>query len=202
MTSVRKVGDWQAARRFLAAAPRRFHRALDQAVRQEALLYKKEIVQGLTTGQPGGKPLAPLAESTLATRRARGLRGTKPLIARGDLRRSITLVTVKPGEVFVGILRSARGRDGQALVNVAAVQEFGKTVVFRLTPKARRFLAMALREAGRAPRGGGGAPGGIAIVRIPPRPFFRPVFDKLAKGAPARVVGRMARLLAGDIGGF
>lgn len=201
MASVRKVGGWQTARRFLAVAPARFRRAMDQAVRQEALLYKKEIVQGLTTGEPGGKPFAPLAKTTLATRRARGMRGTKPLIARGDLRRSITLVTVKPGEVFVGILRSARGRDGQALVNVAAVHELGKVVVFRLTPASRRFLAMVLREAGIEPRGGGN-PGGIVVVRIPPRPFLRPVFDKLAKGAPARVVQRMAGLLAGNFGGI
>ncbi|MCA9561164.1 MAG: hypothetical protein KC583_21595, partial [Myxococcales bacterium] len=99
---------------------------------------------------------------------------------------------------FVGVLRSARGSDGQTLVNVAQVQEFGKTVVVQLTPKARRFLMMVLREAGIEPSAGGGK--GIAVVRIPARPFLRPVFDKLSKDAPARVTRRVGLLLAGDFG--
>ena len=105
MASVRKVGDWNAARRILAAAPRRFRQAVDRAVQKEAHLYRKELVQGLTSGSPGGKALAPLAETTLATRRARGMRGTKPLIARGDLRRSMVFLdalTLNKPEIFIG----------------------------------------------------------------------------------------------------
>ena len=85
MASVIKVGGWQQAQRILRAGPARFRRAVDRAVLQEAQLYKKEIVQGLTSGRPGGKTLEPLSPTTLATRRARGMRGSKPLIARGDL---------------------------------------------------------------------------------------------------------------------
>lgn len=200
MASVVKVGGWNEARRILAAAPRRFRSAVDRAVLQEAQLYKKEIVEGLTTGKPGGKAFKPLADTTLATRRARGVRGSKPLIARGDLRRSISVVKGPFGGAFVGVLRSARGTDGQALVNVAEVQEFGKTVVVPITPKARRFLMMALRQAGIEPEGGGGGGRGIAVVRIPARPFLRPVFEMLGKDAPARVTRRVALLLAGDFG--
>lgn len=200
MASVRKIGDWQTARRILTAAPQRFRRAVERAVLQEAHLYRKELVQGLTTGSPGGKSLTPLADSTLATRRASGIRGTKPLIARGDLRRSITVVKGPAGSAFVGILRSARGRDGQLLVNVAQVHELGKVVVFRLTPKSRRFLAMMLRKAGIEPRDGSGSQG-IVVVKIPARPFLRPVWEKLSKDAPKRMVRRVAQLLAGDFGG-
>jgi len=199
MASVIKVGGWQQAQRILRAGPARFRRAVDRAVLQEAQLYKKEIVRGLTSGRPGGKTLEPLSPTTLATRRARGMRGSKPLIARGDLRRSITVVKGPFGGAFVGVLRSARGSDGQSLVNVAAVHELGKTVVVRLTPTSRRFLMMILREAGIEPGGGGGGTG-IAVIRIPARPFLRPVFDKLSKGAPARVTRRVALLLAGDFG--
>jgi len=198
MANVIKVGGWNEARRILRAGPLRFRRAVDRAVLQEAQLYKREIVQGITTGSPGGKSFEPLSETTLATRRARGMRGTKPLIARGDLRRSISVVKGPFGGAFAGVLRSARGKDGQSLVNVAQVHEFGKTVVVQLTPKARRFLMMVLRQAGIEPTGGGGK--GIAVVRIPARPFLRPVFDKLSKDAPARVTRRVGLLLAGDFG--
>jgi hypothetical protein len=196
---MRKIGGWNAARRMLAGAPQRFRRAMDQAVLQEAHLYRKEIVEGLTTGSPGGKELAPLAPSTLATRRARGIRGTKPLIARGDLRRAISVVRTPRG-VFVGILRTARGRDGQSLVNVAKVHELGKVVVFRMTEKSRRYVAMMMRKAGVPPTGHSNA-GGIVVVKIPARPFFRPVFEKLSKGAPERVMKRVVRLLTGTTGG-
>jgi hypothetical protein len=196
---MRKIGGWSAARRMLASAPARFRRAMDQAVLQEAHLHRKEIVEGLTTGSPGGKELTPLAPSTVATRRARGIRGTKPLIARGDLRRAISVVRTPRG-VFVGILRTARGRDGQSLVNVAKVHELGKVVVFRMTEKSRRFVAMMMRKAGVPPTGQSNT-GGIVVVKIPARPFFRPVFEKLSKGARERVLKRVVRILAGTTGG-
>ncbi|WP_428261180.1 phage virion morphogenesis protein, partial [Haliangium sp.] len=182
------------ARRMLAAAPARIRRAVDRAVEQEAHLCRKEIVQGLTSGSPGGKRLAPLAASTLATRRARGMRGTKPLIARGDLRRSIT-VRRTPRGVFVGILRSARSRDGERLVDIARVHEFGKVVVYRMNDKARRVVAMMMREAGVEPAGPG-SKNGIVVNKIPARPFLGPVFAKLKESAPARVFGRVVHLLA------
>jgi len=200
MASVRTIGDWRKARRLLAAAPQRFRQAMERAVLQEAHLYRKEIVQGLTRGSPGGQTFAPLAETTLATRRARGMRGTKPLIARGDLRRSVVVVKGPFGGAFVGILRTARGRDGQRLVNVAQVHEFGKVVAFRLTPKSQAFVASMMRKAGVEPREGKSA-GGIVVVTIPARPFLRPVWEKLSKDAPARVVRRVARILGGDLGG-
>ena len=56
---MRKVGGWNKARQMLASASPRFRKAMDQAVLQEAHLYRKEIVEGLTTGSPGGKALAP-----------------------------------------------------------------------------------------------------------------------------------------------
>jgi len=200
MASVVKVGGWNEARRILRAGPLRFRRAVDRAVLQEAQLYKKEVVRGITTGKPGGKSFEPLAETTLATRRVRGMRGSKPLIARGDLRRSISVVKGPFGGAFVGVLRSARGSDGQTLVNVAQIQEFGKTIVVPITPASRRFLMMMLREAGIEPEGGVGGGRGIAVVSIPARPFLRPVFDKLGKDAPRRVTRRVALLLAGDMG--
>jgi len=52
--SVRKTGDWGAARRVLAAGPVRLKLAIAVALKQEAQLLRKEIVQGLT--RPGLPP--------------------------------------------------------------------------------------------------------------------------------------------------
>jgi len=200
MGRVSKVGNWQTARRILEAGPVQLRNAVNRAVLQEAQLYKKEIVQGITTGSPGGESFAPLSETTLATRKFLGMGGSKPLIARGDLRRSISVVQGPFGSAFVGILRSAKGQEGQSLTNVAEVHEFGKTIVVRMTEKAKRFLAMVFRRAGLE-SGSKGKGASILVVRIPARPFLKPVFEKLSKDAPERVTRRLARLLAGDFGG-
>ena len=60
-----------------------------------ALSYLKRVgfaaVKGVQAKITDG-PFAPLAQSTLASRRSRGFKGTKPLIVTGQLRRSITYV--------------------------------------------------------------------------------------------------------------
>ena len=197
--SVRRVGDWQVAHRILAAGPLRLQKAMDRAVLQEAHLFRKEIVQGIANQAPGGNAFSPLAETTLATRRFRGFRGTKALIVRGDLRNSITVVS-RHGEAFVGVLRTARGRDGQSLVNVAEVQEFGsRPIVTAMSDKMRGLLHKMFREAGLPPGRGGGAP--VIVVQVPARPFLRPVFDKLAPGASRRFAMRVSAALGGDFGG-
>ncbi len=169
---------------------------MDQAVLQEAHLYRKEIVEGLTTGSPGGNALAPLAPSTLATRRARGIRGTKP---PHRARRSA------PGHLGGFARRAAcswascaprAAATASSSVNVAKVHELGKVVVFRMTEKSRRYVAMMMRKAGVPPTGQSNK-GGIVVVKIPARPFIRPVFEKLSKGAPERVMKRVVRLLTG-----
>lgn len=196
--AVRKVGDWKAAHRILAAGPLKLQKAMDRAVLKEAHLYRKEIVQGIAKQAPGGQAFSPLSETTLATRQFRGFRGTKALIVRGDLRNSITVVS-RRGEAFVGVLRTARGREGQKLVNVAEVHEFGsKPIVIAMSEKMRRLLHKMFREAGLPPKGGGGAP--VIVVQVPARPFLKPVFDKLSPGTPKRFAMRVAAELGGDFG--
>ncbi len=121
--------------------------AIDKAVLQEAQFFRTKIVAGLREGAPGSQAFAPLAPTTLAIRKFRDFGGTKPLIVRGDLRNSITVV--KQGDtVFVGVLRTAKAGGRQSLANVAAIHEFGsRPIVLQLTPKVRWFLHAAFRAA-------------------------------------------------------
>jgi hypothetical protein len=104
--------------------------------------------------------------------------------------------------------RRAAHREGQgraSLVNVAAIHEFGsRPIVLKLTPKARRFLHAAFRAAGLDAPAGDRPSTGIAVIKIPARPFLRPVFEKHA-GDPAEVsrrfLDRVATNLGGDFGG-
>lgn len=200
---VTKTGDWTAARRILASGPKRIREAQDKAVLQEAQFFRTKIVEGLRSGAPGGQAFQPLAPTTLAIRRLRGGKGTKPLIHHGDLRNSIAVVREGNG-VFVGVLRSAKSSGGGSLVNIAAVHEFGsRPIVVKITPKVRRFLHAAFRKAGLDEKAGDRPSTGVAVIRIPARPFLRPVFEKY--GAPEEVarrfVERVAKLLGGDFGG-
>lgn len=213
--TILQVGQWAIARRILAMAPTRVKRALDMAVLQEAHFYRGKVVEGFRLQAPGGVAFRPLAPSTLAARRFKGFRGTKALIVRGDLRNSITVQRMGPGTAFVGVLRSARAKNGKSLVNIAEVHEFGsRPIAIRVTPKMRRFLAAIAEKtvgergrdsAGKFTKGkrveyGGGS--GIIIVQIPARPYLQPVYDKYMRGLDVRMrfLARVGVLLNGDFG--
>lgn len=167
------------------------------------------MVEGFREQAPGGQRFKPLSETTLAIRRFTGFSGTKALIVRGDLRSSIKVV-VRPGvlgaEAFIGVLRSAKSRDGKDLVNIAAVHEFGtRTFLIEVTPAMRRFLAAAFsQELGGLEGGGGGLSRGVIVVKVPARPFLQPVVDAFFTGpiASARFQTRVAAALGGTFGGF
>jgi hypothetical protein len=196
-SGTRKTGDWALARQLLSGAPARLQAAARQALLQEAQALRNDIVRGLTSQAPGGQAFTPLAPLTLAARVLKGIGGSKALIANADLRNAIGVV---PGgdEVFVGVPRSAQSKDGEGLVHIAVIHEFGAgPVAVPLTPAMRRFLFVLLKSAGVAPRSGshGGGGAGVIIVRIPPRPFLRPPFQVFQRVAPKRFLNRVARAL-------
>lgn len=192
--SVGRTRDWALARRLLAAGPMRLKGAIGTAVRQEAQLLRKQIVEGITNQAPGGKPIAPLAATTIAARQLAGFGGTKALIRRGDLRNSITVI-VEGDEAFVGVSRSARGKGGASLANVAEIHEFGAgPFIVPMTPRMRRFLFAVLRRADVAPDSSGGTGKGAVVIRIPSRPFLRPAFEEFKKGAQQRFLRRVTQL--------
>ena len=191
--SVRKTGDWTKARKLLAAGPLKLKAAIGVALRQEAQLLRKEIVQGITNQAPGGRSLEQLSELTLEARQMKGLGGTKALLVLGDLRNSVTVV-IKDHQAFIGILRKARDKDGNPLIDVAQVHEFGAgPIVIPMTPAMRRFLFALLNRAGNPRTQGTGR--GVVVVTIPARPFLRPAFEKFSKGAQKRFLRRVAKQL-------
>jgi hypothetical protein len=191
MTAVMRIGEWGRARRLVAGAAGRFERALRRSLQTEAERARDEIRAGLDRQSPGGTSLSTLAPMTLAARALTRQTSRKALIERGEMLRGVTDF-VRGERAFVGIRRTARGRDGRPLAVIAQLQERGGTVRLRVTPAMRRFLAAAARVAGTAPRARGGA-SAARTVRIPARPFLAPSFLAATRGARprwARAIGR------------
>ncbi|RKI03384.1 hypothetical protein D7Y15_33095 [Corallococcus sp. AB030] len=191
--AVSRTGDWARARQLLAAGSSRLEGAMQAALRQEAHALRKEVVQGLTQQAPGGESLRPPSPLTLAARQLAGFSGTKALLVSGVLRNSISVV-VEGDEAFIGVPRLAKSPDGESLVDVAQLQEYGgPPVVIPMTPKMRRFLFALLRQAGQARTGGSGR--GVIVTQTPARPFLRPAFARFRQGASRRFLARVAKEL-------
>jgi phage gpG-like protein len=144
---------------------------------QQFLKREAEIVRGkIVTAFPKqglNSPWKKLSKWTLAMRKFKGFGGTKALIHTGELRKSIVTQHEKDHS-FVGVLYTARSTTGKPLVNIARVQEYGATIVIKITPKMRKFLAFIARFAGfqKQTKSGGGR--SFLIIVIPPRPFMEP----------------------------
>ena len=142
---VKRFGDWDKARAKLAGNPgARLALALRQATVKNAILLVREIKRGIRSQAPGGKPFVKLAESTI---RRKG--SSKALIDTGFLINAITQ-KIMADRAFVGLLRGTVNKNGDDMVNIGAVMEYGATI--------------------QHPNG--------AVFVIPPRPFLHPVMEK------------------------
>lgn len=145
---VKRFGDWGKARAKLANAPgARLALALRQATIKNAILLVREIKRGIRSQAPGGKPFAKLAESTIKRKGS-----SKALIDTGFLVNAITQ-KIMADRAFVGLLRGTVNKDGEDMVNIGAVMEYGATI--------------------QHPNG--------AVIVIPPRPFLHPTMQKYRK---------------------
>lgn len=191
--TVQKTGDWALARRILSGAPAKMKVAVNLALRQEAELLRKEIIQGITKQAPGGESFKPLSPLTLAARKMAGFGGTKALMVRGDLRNAISAI-VKGDEAFVGIPRKAKDKQGKPVIDVAKVHEFGAgPFVVPMTTAMRRYLFALYAKAGKSRTKGSGK--GVVVIRIPARPFLRPAFKAFSKDVQKRFLRRVAGVL-------
>jgi len=142
---VKKFGDWNRLEKALQnCLPARMEKALNQAATKSALLLVREIRKGIKSQAPGGKTFKPLATATIEKKGS-----SKALIDTGFLLSAITQ-KIMGDKAFVGLLRGTRNKDGDEIVNIGAIMEFGTTV----------------RQ-----------PNGVTVV-IPPRPFIHPVMEK------------------------
>lgn len=146
--TVRRTGDWDKARaKINASLGHRLAAALKQATIRNALLLVREIQRGIRSQAPGGKPFAKLAQSTIDRKGS-----SKALIDTGFLVNAITQ-KIMADKVFVGLLRGTVNKDGEDMVNIGAVMEYGATIQH---------------------------PNGATII-IPARPFLHPVMEKHRK---------------------
>lgn len=121
--SFKKTGDWDKAVKILGGSmPYQLARELKRATEKNALLLVREIQRGIRKQAPGGKPFAPLAESTIHQKGS-----SKALIDTGFLVSSITQKIVGDS-AFVGLLRGTVNKKGENLVNIGAVMEYGATI--------------------------------------------------------------------------
>jgi len=163
--SLEKFGDWKRLEKTLDGIQRKIEAAMRKATRKNALLLERHIKKGIQTSKPaGGKSLAPLHPLTIQ------LKGSsKPLVDNADMLNAITHKMVGKTDAVVGLLRNVpkKGATGAAigLVNLGWIHEHGWAI--RVTPKMREYLAsqgMPLKAT-------------TTHIKIPARPFVRPVFE-------------------------
>lgn len=142
---VERFGDWGKARELLThGTGQRIALAVRKATIKNAMLLVREIKRGIRDQAPGGQQFTPLAQITIARKGS-----SKALIDTGFLVNSITQ-KIMADQAFVGLLRETVNKDGESMVNIGAVMEFGATI---------------------------NHPSGAVIV-IPPRPFLHPTMEK------------------------
>jgi len=142
---VSKFGKWKQLNAVLKnCLPARMEKALNRAATKCALLLVREIKKGIKSQSPGGKKFAELSEATIEKKGS-----SKALIDTGFLLSSITQVIVSD-KAFVGLLRGTRNKDGEEIVNIGAIMEFGATIQ---------------------------QPNGVTVF-IPARPFLHPVMEQ------------------------
>jgi len=142
---VRRTGDWAKARAALGNSfGPRMAAALQAATVKNALLLVREIQRGIKSQAPGGVPFAKLAESTIDRKGS-----SKALIDTGFLVNAITQ-KIMADKAFVGLLRGTVNPQGEDVVNIGAVMEYGAIIHH---------------------------PNGATII-IPARPFLHPVMEQ------------------------
>lgn len=202
---IKLTGDWDKAKAIFSNVQRgAFKRALGVALQREGLFLAGKIVEKLHSGD-----FLPLSKLTIASRMLAGFGGSKPLNVSGALAGA---VTVHPNNStaltkFVGILRTARAKGngkgaGSNLANLGDIHENGRNFIVKMTDKMRKFLfGVLFPAAGMTGGGGGGGHGtGYITVRIPPRPFVRPVFEQWSPTSSERITADVARQLGGQVG--
>jgi hypothetical protein len=183
------TGDWGKADRFNKTVHSRLKKNMALATKKNASGLRDAIKRTLTTGLPSWPPLSGLT--------TKAKKSSKPLMDYGDLRDAVSYVIVTPTTFFVGVPRSAGGKDRTPFVNIAAVHEYGATIKPRKVralaiPVSRKASELAKQNRGVRNIPGLFRPKGTKVLAlskgkgfeimfilrkqsvIPPRPFIRP----------------------------
>jgi len=140
------------------------HKQIEKGTKKSMQLVLKEIVQRIRDGK-----YQKLASTTLLLRSFDG-HGDTPLLRTGGLIRSIATDLTNEFEGEVGLLMKRKGR-GEDFSNIGELLHDGGSV--RVTDAMKRAFIRKLGATGLTVRPGSGT----GIIRIPPRPFIKDVFD-------------------------
>ena len=196
MIRVERDAGWEELRRLAKTMGPKFQVAWRAALRREAEFLRKKIADGLRSGAPGGKAFAPYSPLTVAL----GNAGKSPL---AKLAPQIAVVPTVGGGLMI-VVRGA-GRGGMTNTDLAAIHQAGMEYTVTLTPRARRYLMAKMRERGilqKAAREKGAGNGGVIRIKIPARPFVKPVLDAYAKPEQVgeRFIASVMKTMGGDFG--
>jgi phage gpG-like protein len=171
-------GDWEKAIQLLENNP--VKKAVNIARKQIGVRGVSMVKKGIVDGAPGGQPFTPLLKWTKDRKHS-----SKPLIDHGDLLGSITHEVVGNGDVWIGARRGVRTQNGQDIVNIAAVHEFG--TVIDVTPKMRAYLHYVGLHLNPA----------TTHIHIPPRSFLRATLesDEFKKEIGKKITEAMKKAL-------
>ncbi len=176
------TGAWGPVLTTLKNAKQDFKEAGKAILLKQGLLFRDQVVRGIRDQAPGGKAFKPLKPTTIAIRKFFGFKGTKALMHRGDLVNAIRLQELGELSVFVGVSRTAKSSEGEALVDVAKLMEYGsKPIVIKITPKMAALLHLAFKKGATNLMGPRPPSTGVIVVQIPARPFIGPVFEKFSE---------------------
>ena len=172
-------GDFDKMRLWLASAQGKLAPIAERAMKKATLMAMTEITDRIRAGKY--KRLSPL------TRMLKNLEGYSdiPLIRRGALIRSISREVLSPYKGVVGVNKNAKSRSGKGKsVDVGSIAlGLHEGMRIRITDKMRRAFARKMGALGKKVGGVSrmrGASGGARILRIPPRPYIKAVFEDAA----------------------
>lgn len=154
------TGDWNKAEKILNNMEKKYDRAKKRALKKVGQYLIGKIRRGIRDQKPGGQEYEPLHPFTVERKGS-----SKAMIDDGDFIGSITM-KLENDTLFVGVLRQARGSDGEELVNIAEVHEYG--VEIAVTNKMRNYLhsvGLHLKAT-------------TNVIKIPARPTFGPILEK------------------------
>jgi hypothetical protein len=155
-----KFGDWAKTENIITRLANDLDSAMRKATTRNALELEREMKKYIKSG----KGFAKLHPFTIKEKGS-----SKPLIDNAELINSINHKLLSSWEAMVGLLRNAphkgSGDTAIGIVNLGWLHEHGYQI--GVTPKMR--LSLAKRGLILSPS--------TTVIRVPARPFVRPVFE-------------------------
>lgn len=110
-------GQWDEAFRILKGMNARVERNMQAATNRNGILLRDQIKRTIRDQRPEWPDLA---DATIARKGS-----SKMLINFGDMLNSVNYQIVDSKTFFIGVPKSSVNRDGDKLVDIAAVHEYG-----------------------------------------------------------------------------